>query len=86
MSSIRNRSTVTKMCWMKKTTDAIIRYCRDEESVQVVLLQTHGEDGAILVIASLKSDRSLSSVRFRPDVLREIHHFFFVSKVLILVG
>ena len=48
MSSTRNRSTAaTMMCWMKKTTDAISDTAR-KESVQVALLQTHGEDGAIL--------------------------------------
>ena len=40
-------STATKMCWMMKTTDAISD-TRREESVQVALLQTHGEDGAFL--------------------------------------
>ena len=44
-SSTRNRSTATMMCWMKKTTDAISDTAR-KESVQVALLQTHGEDGA----------------------------------------
>ena len=49
MSSTKNRSTATMMCWMKKTTDAISDTAR-KESVQVVLLQTHGEDGAILLM------------------------------------
>ena len=48
MSSTRNRSTATKMCWMKKTTDAISGIA-SKESVRVALLQTHGEDGAILL-------------------------------------
>ena len=74
MSSTRNRSTATMMCWMKKTTDAISDTAR-KESVQVVLLQTHGEDGAIFVNASLKSDRGFIGA-FRPDVLTEIHQFF----------
>ena len=37
------------MCWMKKTTDAISGIAR-KESVQVALLQTHGEDGASLLM------------------------------------
>ena len=45
-SSTRNRSTATKMCWMKKTTDAISGIA-SKESLQVALLQTLGEDGAI---------------------------------------
>ena len=42
-----SHSTATKMCWMMKTTDAISD-TRRGESVQVALLQTHGEDGAFL--------------------------------------
>ena len=61
------------MCSMKKTTDAIPDTAR-KESVQVALLQTHGEDDAIFVDASLKSDRSFIGA-LRPDVLREIHQF-----------
>ena len=49
MSSTRNRSTATMMRWMKKTTDAISDTAR-KESVQVALLQTHGEDGATLLM------------------------------------
>ena len=49
LSSTRNRSTATKMCWMKMTTDAISDTAR-KESVQVALLQTQGEDGAILLM------------------------------------
>ena len=49
MSSIRNRSTATMMCRMKKKTDAISDTAR-KESVQVGLLRTHGEDGAILLM------------------------------------
>ena len=43
MSSTSDRSTATIMCWMKKTTDAISDTAR-KESVQVALLQTHGEE------------------------------------------
>ena len=46
MSSTKNRSTDTKMYWMKKTTDAISDTAR-KESVQIALLQTLGEDGVI---------------------------------------
>ena len=60
---------------MKKTTDAISGIAR-KESVRVALLQTHGEDGAILLKASLKSERSFIG-SLRPDVLREIHQFSF---------
>ena len=49
MSSTRNRSTATMMYWMKKTTNAISDTGR-KESVQVALLQTHGEDGASLLM------------------------------------
>ena len=49
MSSSRNRSTPTVMCWKKKMTDTISDTAR-KESVQVALLQTHGEDGAILLM------------------------------------
>ena len=43
-SSTRNRSTATKMCWMKKTMDAIAGIAR-KESARVALLRTLGEDG-----------------------------------------
>ena len=49
MSSTSGHSTATMMCWMKKTTDAITDTAR-KESVQVALLQTHGEDGASLLM------------------------------------
>ena len=49
MTSTKNRSTATMMCWMKKTTDAISDTAR-KESVQVAPLHTHGEDGAILLM------------------------------------
>ena len=62
MSSTRNRSTATKMCWMKKTTGAISDTGR-EESVKVALLQTLGEDGATW--STLRwSLNDLSSVQF----------------------
>ena len=49
LSSTRNRSAATMMYWIQKTTDAISDTAR-KESVQVALLQTHGEDGAILLM------------------------------------
>ena len=48
MSSTSGHSTATMRYWMKKTTNAISDTGR-KESVQVALLQTHGEDGAILL-------------------------------------
>ena len=42
-------TSATMMCWMKKTTEAISATGR-KESVQVALLQTHGEDGASLLL------------------------------------
>ena len=62
MRSTRNRSIATKMCRMKKTTDAISGICR-KESVRVALLQTLGEDGATW--STLRwSLNDLSSVQF----------------------
>ena len=49
MSSTSGHSTATMMYWMKKTTNAISDTGR-KESVQVALLQTHGEDGASLLL------------------------------------
>ena len=61
MSSTRNRSTVTKMCLMKKTMGAIAGIAR-KESARVALLQTLGEDGVIW--STLRwSLNDLSSVR-----------------------
>ena len=48
-SSTSGHSTATMMCWMKKTTNAMSDTGR-KESVQVALLQTHGEDGASLLM------------------------------------
>ena len=62
MSSTSGYSTATMMYWMKKTTNAISDTGR-KESVQVALLQTHGEDGAILLII-LGSLIGVSSVHF----------------------
>ena len=44
-----NRSTATVMCWMKRTTNAISGIAR-KESVRVALIQTHGKDGASLLM------------------------------------
>ena len=62
VSSTRIRSAATMMCWMKKTTDAISDTSR-KESVWVALLQTHGEDGAILLMLRW-SLIGVSSVQF----------------------
>ena len=43
----------TMMYWMKKTTNAISD-TGGKESVQVALLQTHGEDGAYLLLCGRK--------------------------------
>ena len=48
-SSTSGHSTATLMCWMKKTTNAFFNTGR-KESVQVALLQTHGDDGASLLM------------------------------------
>ena len=49
MSSTSGHSTATMMCWMKKMMDAIADTGR-KEPVRVALLQTHGEDGASLLM------------------------------------
>ena len=49
MTSTSGHSTATMRCWMKKTTNAISDTGR-KESVQVVLLQTHGGDSASLSV------------------------------------
>ena len=49
ISSTSGHSTATMMYWMKKTTNVISETGR-RESVQVALLQTHGEDGAYLLM------------------------------------
>ena len=62
MSSTSGHSTATMMYWMKKTTNAISDTGR-KESVQVALLQTHGVDGAYLLMP-LRSLIGVSSVHF----------------------
>ena len=49
MTSTSGHPTATMICWMKKTTNAISDTGR-KESVQIALLQTHGEDGASLSV------------------------------------
>ena len=61
MRSTSGHSTATMMYWMK-TTNAISETGRNE-SVQVTLLQTHGEDGAYLLML-LGSLIGVSSVHF----------------------
>ena len=48
-SSTSGHSTATMMYWLKKTTNAISDTGR-KESVRVALFQTHGEDGASLLL------------------------------------
>ena len=74
MSSTSGHSTATMRYWMKKTTNAISD-TGGKESVQAVLLQTHGEDGAYLSMLLGKSDRSFIGA-FLPDVFRENNQFF----------
>ena len=62
MSSTSGHSTATMMYWMKKTTNAISD-TGTKETVQVALLQTHGEDGASLLMF-LGSLIGVSSVHF----------------------
>ena len=80
MSSTRNRSIATMMCWMKKTTYAISDTGR-KESVQVALLQTHGEDGAYLYVL-LGSLMGVSSVNFCP-ICSLTYPVFLISLVLL---
>ena len=49
MSSTSGDSTATMMYWMNKTTNAISDTGK-KELVQVVLIQTHGADGACLSV------------------------------------
>ena len=79
MSSTRNRSTATKMCWMKRMMDAIAGITT-QESARVALLQTLGVNG--LIWSTLRwSQNDLSSVRFfQIYLMREIHQFFLYRK------
>ena len=75
MSSTSGHSTATMMYWMKKTTNAISDTGR-KESVQVALLQTHGEDDAyLLCFSEVWSEFFIGA--FLPDVFSEIYQFFF---------
>ena len=78
MSCTRNRSTATKMCWMKKTTDAI-SCIASKELVRVCLLQTLWRP----TWSTLRwSQNDLSSVRFFQIYWQRSTNSF-VSKVLI---
>ena len=81
MSSTRNRSTATKMCWMKKTTDAISGFAR-KESVRVALPPDSPRRRRNFVEASLKSERFLTGP-IVPDLLREIHNSFCIESTLL---
>ena len=78
MSSTSGHSTATMRYWMKKTTNAISDTGR-KESVQVALLQIHGEDGAYLLML-LGNLIGVSSVHFcRMCSPRYTCLFFFLS-------
>ena len=62
MSSTSGHSTATMMYWMKKTTNTTFGIDQ-MELVQVALLQTHGEDGAYMLML-LGSLIGVSSVHF----------------------
>ena len=80
MSSTRNRSTATMMCWMKKTTNAISDTSK-KESVQIALLQTHHEDGAILSILR-RSLIGISSVHCVQMCWKRSTNFFISQKLV----
>ena len=82
MSSTNGHSTATMMCWMKKTTNAISDTGR-KESVQVALLQTHGEDGASLLMLRW-SLIGVSSVHCVQMCWKRSTYSFLDLKVLVL--
>ena len=84
MSSTSGHSTATMMYWMKKTTKAISDTGR-KESVQVALLQTHGEDGAYLLML-LGSLIGVSSVHFCQMCSARYTSFSYVSHTPQLMG
>ena len=84
MSSASGHSTATMMYWMKKTTSAISDTGR-KESVQVALLQTHGEDGAYLVML-LGSLIGVSSVHFCQMCSARYTSFSYISQTPQLMG
>ena len=59
---------------MKKTTNATFGIDK-RELVQVALLQIHGRDGAYLLSASRKSDRSFMGA-FLHDLFSQKNQFF----------
>ena len=78
MSSTSGHSTATMMYWMKTTTNAISDTLR-KESVQVALLQTHGEDGAYLLML-LGSLIGVSSVHFCQMYSGRYTSFSYISQ------
>ena len=80
MSSTSGHSTPTMMYWMKKTTNAIYDTGR-KESVQVALLQTHGEECAYLLML-LGCLIGVSSVHSR-QMCSARYQFFLISLKLL---
>ena len=85
MSFTSGHSTATMMYWMKKTTNAISDIGR-KESVQVALLQTHGEDGAYLLMLLLGSLIGVSSVHFCQMCSTRYTSFSYISQTPQLMG
>ena len=84
MSSTSGHSTATVIYWMKKTTNAISDTGR-LESVQVALLQTHGEDGAYLLLL-LGSLIGVSSVHFCQMCSARFTSFSYIPQTPQLMG
>ena len=77
MSSTSGHSTATVRYWMKKTTNAISDTGK-KESVQVALLQIHGEDGAFCLL--LGSLIGVSSVHFCQMCSARCTSFSYISR------
>ena len=77
-------STATMMYWMKKATNAISDTGR-KESVQLALLQIHGEDGAYLLML-LGSLIGVSSVHFCQMCSARYTSFSFISRTPQVIG
>ena len=84
MSSTSGHSTTTMRYWMKKTTNAISDTGR-KESVQVALLQIHGEYGACLLML-LGSLVGVSSVHFCRMCFARFSSFSHISRTPQVMG
>ena len=85
MRSTSGQSTATMMFWMKTTTNAISDTGR-KESVQVALLQAHGEDGAsefhrCISARSVQRDIPVFLISFKLLKLRAIGEIFLCQLV-----